>query len=59
MALSYYLASLTSNVISGSLQKGELAYEKYKQILKHAKLINASEGAENLVDDTTYIDSRC
>ena len=59
MALSYYLASLTSCVITGSLQKGELAYEKYKQILKHAKVINASEGGENLVNEMTYIDSRC
>ena len=59
MALSYYLASLTSSVITGSLQKGELAYEKYKQIIKHARLINASESAETLYDTTTYIDTRC
>lgn len=59
MALSYYLASLTANVIVGSLQKGELAYEKYKQIIKHARLINASEGAEALYDNATYIDTRC
>ena len=59
MALSYYLASLTSNVITGSIQKGEIAYNKYKQILKHSKVINASEGAENIYDSTTYLDSRC
>ena len=58
MALAYYLASLTANVISGSLQKGELAYEKYLKILKHAKVLNASEGAENLYSDDTYLDSR-
>ena len=59
MALSYYLASLTSSVITGSIQKGELAYEKYKQIIKHARLINASESAETLYDTATYIDTRC
>lgn len=58
MALAYYLASLTSNVITGSLQKGEIAYEKYTQILKHAKLLNAQEGSETIYDDTTYLDSR-
>lgn len=59
MALAYYLASLTSSVITGSLQKGELAYEKYRQIIKHARLINASESAETLYDTATYIDTRC
>ena len=58
MALAYYLASLTSSVITGSLQKGELAYEKYKQILKRAKVINAQEGTEPLYDETTYLDVR-
>ena len=58
MALAYYLASLVSNVIVGSLQKGEMAYEKYRQILKHAKVINATEGIESLCDEKTYIDSR-
>ena len=58
MALAYYLASLTSNVIVGSLQKGEIAYEKYKQILKRARVLNAQEGCENLYEDDTYIDSR-
>lgn len=58
MALAHYLASLTSSVIVGSLQKGELAYEKYLKILKHAKVLNAQEGAENLYDENTYLDSR-
>ena len=58
MALSYYLASLTSNVIVGSLQKGEMAYEKYKQILKRARVLNAQEGCETLYEENTYIDSR-
>ena len=58
MALAYYLASLTSNVIAGSLQKGELAYEKYKTFLKHAKMLNATEGADIIYDDKTYLDGR-
>ncbi len=58
MALSYYLASLTSSVISGSVQKGELAYEKYRVLLKRAKRINAQEGADYVYDDDTYLESR-
>lgn len=58
MALSYYLASLTSSVITGSVQKGELAYEKYKTLLKRAKRINAQEGADFVYDDTTYLEAR-
>lgn len=58
MALAYYLASLTSSVITGSLQKGEGAYEKYKQILSRAKVLNAQEGSEEIYQDVSYIDSR-
>jgi len=58
MALSYYLASLTSSVITGSLQKGEMAYEKYKQILKRAKVLNAQEGTEEINTTETYLDTR-
>ena len=58
MALAYYLASLTSNVIVGSVQKGEIAWEKYNKILSHAKVLNAYESGENLYDEKTYLDSR-
>ena len=58
MALAHYLASLTANVLVGSVQKGEIAWEKYNKILKHAKVLNAYECGENLYDDTTYLDSR-
>jgi len=58
MALSYYLASLTANVIVGSVQKGESAWEKYNKILAHAKVLNAYESGENLYDEETYLDSR-
>ncbi len=58
MALSYYLASLTANVLVGSIQKGEIAYEKYNQLIKRAKVLNAQEGIETLDDELTYLDSR-
>lgn len=58
MALAYYLASLTSNVIVGSIQKGELAYQKYGQLIRHAKVLNAQEGADNIYSDKTYLDTR-
>ena len=58
MALAYYLASLTANVIVGSIQKGEIAWEKYTKILSHAKVLNAYENGENLYEENTYIDSR-
>ena len=58
MALSHYLAALTSNVITGSTTKGELAYEKYIKILKRAKTLNAREGADYVYNNETYLDSR-
>lgn len=58
MALSYYLASLTSNVITGSSTKGELAFEKYRKTLKRAKTLNAREGADYVYREDTYLDSR-
>ncbi len=58
MALAYYLASLTSNVITGSMQKGESAYQKYRDILKHAKVLNADEGIEDIYNENTYLDAR-
>ncbi len=58
MALSYYLASLTANVLVGSIQKGEIAYEKYNQLIKRAKVLNAQEGVEVIDDEMTYLDSR-
>ncbi len=58
MALAYYLASLTSSVIVGSIQKGELAWQKYTKILSHAKVLNAYESSNMLYKDDTYLDSR-
>lgn len=58
MALAYYLASLTSSVIVGSVQKGELAWQKYSKILSHAKVLNAYESGENIYDEDTYLNVR-
>ena len=58
MPRAYYLASLTSNVVVGSIQKGELAYQKYTQLIRHAKVLNAQEGADNIYSDNTYLDTR-
>lgn len=58
IVLAHYLASLTSNVITGSIQKGELAFQKYRTLLKHAKMLNAQEGSDVIFEDDTYLDSR-
>ena len=58
MALAYYLASMCAQALVGSTQKGESAYEKYQRFLKHAKMLNAQEGADIVYEDETYIDSR-
>lgn len=58
MALSYYLASLVANVLVGSMQKGEAAWQKYTKILSHAKVLNAYENGENIYDENTYLNAR-
>lgn len=58
MALAYYLATITSNVLVGNLQKGESAHQKYVKILSRAKVLNAQEGADILYDEETYLSSR-
>lgn len=58
MALAYYLASLSANVICGSVQKGEIAWDKYQKILKRAKVLNAYEANEILYNENDYLDAR-
>lgn len=58
IALSYYLASVCSSVITGSLQKGEIAFDKYTKFIKHAKLLNAKEGTDVIYDDELYLNER-
>ncbi len=58
LALAYYLASMTASVLVGSLQKGEVAFQKYSQLIRHAKYLNAQEGTDNIYSDDTYLDKR-
>ena len=58
MALAHYLASLTANVLVGSVQKGELAWQKYTKILKHARVINAYESEESIYDVEEFLNAR-
>ncbi|MBQ9150296.1 hypothetical protein IJX73_05125 [bacterium] len=58
MALAHYLASLTANVIAGSVQKGENAWQKYIKILKHARVINAYESKEINYDVDEFLNAR-
>ncbi len=58
MALAHYLASLTANVIAGSVQKGENAWQKYIKILKHARVINAYESKEANYDVDEFLNAR-
>lgn len=59
LALCHYLASLCSYSLIGSVQKGQIALNKYKSLLSHAKYLDAQEGNEEIYKDETYLDSRC
>ena len=58
LAIAQFLASLTSDVITGSSEKGNNALKKYQMFIEKGKVQNATEGTESDEDDTTYIDSR-
>ena len=58
MALAYYLASLVAGVLVGSIQKGELAYEKYLKFLSRARLLNAREGLDEKISNDDYLSAR-
>lgn len=58
LAIAQFLASLTSDVITGSSEKGNNALKKYQMFIEKGKVQNATEGTETDEDDTTYIDSR-
>ena len=52
------LASQTSEVITGSSEKGNNALKKYQMFIARGKAQNANESAEEDEDESTYIDSR-
>ena len=58
MALSYYLAYLCAEGITGSAAKRQSCLQGYHMTLATAKALNANESAENDEDNTTYLDSR-
>ena len=58
LALAYYLASLVAGVLVGSIQKGELAFEKYNKFLSHARLLNAREGLDEKISNDDYLSAR-
>lgn len=57
-ALSFYLAFLCANVITGNAQIEQRMYQSYQIALARAKALSANESIENDEDDTTYLDSR-
>ena len=58
LALSYYLAYLCADAITGSANKKQTCLQGYQLALANAKAINANESSENDEDNTTYLDSR-
>lgn len=57
-ALVQMLAYLTSEVITGSSEKGANALKKYQMIIAKSKAQNANEGADEDENDSTFIDDR-
>ena len=58
MSLSYYLASVSAVAITGSEEKANNNYKKYRLSLSRAMVNNASEYSKTDEDDTTYLDAR-
>lgn len=58
LALAQFLASLTSDVITGSAEKGNNALKKYQMFIEKGKVQNANEGTKTDEDDTSYVDDR-
>ena len=57
-ALSFYLAYLCADSITGSSNKKQLCYQAYMTELARAKAMNATEAVENDEDESTYLDAR-
>ena len=57
-ALSFYLAYLCADSITGSANKKQLCYQGYMTELARAKAMNAAESVEKDEDETTYLDAR-
>ena len=58
LALSYYLAYLCAEAITGSANKKQTSLQGYHWALAKAKALNANESSANDEDKTTYLDAR-
>jgi hypothetical protein len=58
MALTYYLAALTGETITGQQKRADSCMQKYEYKLVKAKQFNAQEGAADDEDNSQYYDVR-
>lgn len=58
MVLSYYLAALAGETITGQQKKADGCMQKYEWKLNKAKQLNAQEGAAEDEDNSQYYDVR-
>lgn len=58
ITLSYYLAALTCETITGQQKKADSCMQKYEWKLRKAKQLNAQEGAAEDEDNSQYYDVR-
>lgn len=58
ITLSYYLAALAGETITGQQKRADSCMQKYEWKLSKAKQLNAQEGAAEDEDNTQYYDMR-
>lgn len=58
IALSYYLAALAGETLTGQQKKADSCMQKYEWKLSKAKQLNAQEGAAEDEDNSQYYDVR-
>ena len=58
LTLSYYLAALAGETITGQQKKADACLQKYEWKLNKAKQLNAQEGAAEDEDNSEYYDVR-
>lgn len=58
LVLSYYLAALAGETITGQQKKADACLQKYEWKLNKAKQLNAQEGATEDEDNSEYYDVR-
>ncbi len=58
MAMSWYLAFLTSTAITGSSTKKKEAYDAYQEMISKSQIANANEGYEDEIVQVSWLDAR-